>query len=126
MITSERLSHPREIRETFWWISVTSSPPNSLDMNPQIDWTNHGDYNMPLTQCPPRLPDFTLCDLFRWGYVQDNVFASLLLVDLAELKQRITIAIDVLDSDILTRVWAEKDYMLHVGRVTKGSHIEHL
>ncbi|GFW49909.1 hypothetical protein TNCV_1885721 [Trichonephila clavipes] len=56
------------------------------------------------------------------GYVKDKVFVSPLPVDLAELKQRITTAIDGLDSDTLTRIWVEMDYRLNVYRVTKGSH----
>ncbi|GFV78385.1 hypothetical protein TNCV_95421 [Trichonephila clavipes] len=59
-------------------------------------------------------------------YVKDESSISPLPVDLAVLKQRITTAIDGLDSDTLTRVWVEMDYRLIMCRANKGSHIEHL
>ncbi|GFW68657.1 hypothetical protein TNCV_530111 [Trichonephila clavipes] len=68
-----------------------------------------------------RSPDLSLCDLFQRGYVKDKVFVLLVLVDLMELKQRITTAIDGLDSNILTRVWAEMDNWLNVCPVTKDA-----
>ncbi|GFS60415.1 uncharacterized protein TNCV_946751 [Trichonephila clavipes] len=78
------------------------------------------DYNMPLTQWPSRSPNLTLCDFFLcvcgWGHLKDEVLVLPLPVDLEELKQHITIAIDRRDSDILTSIQAEMDYRLNVCR----------
>ncbi|GFX84700.1 hypothetical protein TNCV_725071 [Trichonephila clavipes] len=81
--------------------------------------------SMPLIQFSARSPELTRWDFFLWGKVKDKVLVPLLPVDLAELKQRIAIVIDGLDSDTLIRVWAEMNYWL-VSRETKGSHMEHL
>ncbi|GFT60239.1 hypothetical protein TNCV_4970651 [Trichonephila clavipes] len=66
--------------------------------------------------------------LFRWAstsptltplviyFCGDKVLTPPLSVRLAELNQ---VAIDGLDSDIKTRIWAEMDYRLHV---TEDSH----
>jgi hypothetical protein len=43
-----------------------------------------------------------------------------------DLKNRITVAMETITLDMLTRVWQELDYRFDVCRVTKGEHIEHL
>ena len=58
--------------------------------------------------------------------VEDRVFVLPLLVSLNKLKQRITTAVASVDEDMLRSVWTELDYRIHICRVTKGSHIEHL
>ncbi|GFW64788.1 DUF4817 domain-containing protein [Trichonephila clavipes] len=57
----------------------------------------------------------TFCDFFLWRYEKKKVFAPPLPIVLSELKQRITTAIDGLDSDTLIRAWAEMNYRLDVG-----------
>jgi len=42
------------------------------------------------------------------------------------LKNRITVAVETVTPDLLSRVWQELDYRLDVCRVTKGAYIEHL
>jgi hypothetical protein len=44
----------------------------------------------------------------------------------ADLKNRITAAVETITPDMLLRVWQELDYRLDVCRVTKGAQIEHL
>jgi hypothetical protein len=41
-------------------------------------------------------------------------------------RNRITAAVARVDRDMLTRVWNEMDYRIHVCRITKGGYIEHL
>ncbi|GFX05496.1 putative DD41D transposase [Trichonephila clavipes] len=55
-------------------------------------------------------------------YAKDKVFVPSLLVDLKEMKQRSTTAIDELDLDILSRVWVERDYWLN--RSAKNGFVE--
>lgn len=82
--------------------------------------------DVPLLKWPPRSPDLTPCDFFLWGYVKDQVFVQPMPRDLADLRERITRAINNIDSTMLSRIWQELDYRIDVCRVTKGSHIEHL
>ena len=44
----------------------------------------------------------------------------------AELKQRITAALENVTKDMLQRVWHEFDYQLDVCRVTGSAHIDHV
>ena len=71
-------------------------------------------------------PDLTPCDFYLWGYIKDRFFIPPLPVSLNELKQRVTTAVASVDEDMLRSVWTEIDYRIHICRVTKGSHIEHL
>jgi hypothetical protein len=41
-------------------------------------------------------------------------------------QARITAAVKNVDAPTLTRVWQELEYRIHVCRVTRGAHIEHL
>lgn len=75
---------------------------------------------------PPRSPDLTPCDFFLWGYVKDKVFTPPMPNDIAELKDRIIIAVNSIERDMLGRVWQELDFRVDVCRVTKGAHIEDL
>ncbi|GFW72788.1 hypothetical protein TNCV_1266311 [Trichonephila clavipes] len=72
---------------------------------------------------PARSPDLTLCDFFQWRYLKDKIFILTLPVDLAETAHPQPLSKD-LDSDTLTRFWAEIDCRLNVCRETKDSHIE--
>jgi hypothetical protein len=58
--------------------------------------------------------------------MKTRVFAPPLLVNLNELKQRITTAVASVDEGMLRSVWTELDYRIDICRVTKSSHIEHL
>jgi len=46
--------------------------------------------------------------------------------NLQDLRNRITAAVALVDRDVLTRVWNEKDYGIDICPITKGGHIEHL
>ena len=61
--------------------------------------------------------------LFLWGYVQDIVYRTKIL-DINDLKQRITDALATIDEAMLQRTWQEIDYRLDVLRATNGAHIE--
>jgi len=47
-------------------------------------------------------------------------------VNMPDLKNRITAAVETITPDLLSSVWQELDYRLDVCRVTKGANIEHL
>jgi hypothetical protein len=46
--------------------------------------------------------------------------------DLPQLRQRIMEAVAAIDRQMLQHVWQELDYRIHICRVNKGGHIEHL
>jgi len=75
---------------------------------------------------PSRPPDATLCDLFLWGYVKDQVYVPRLPASIPEPKLRIRTAISTITVDMLKTVWNELDYRVDVCRITKGAHIDHL
>ena len=75
---------------------------------------------------PARSHDVTPCDYFLCGYVKDKVFVPPQPVNIPDLKNRITAAVETITPDLLSRVWQELDYCLDVCRVTKGAYIEHL
>ena len=56
---------------------------------------------------PPRSPDLTVCDLFLWGLVRDNVYVPPLQKTLQELRERINNAIGNVTQDMLQRVWRD-------------------
>lgn len=85
-----------------------------------------GDHDQQFMSWPPRSPDLTPCDFFLWGYVKDSVFKPPLPRNVPELRARINDAFELIDGDMLRRVWEELDYRLDVCRITKGAHIEHL
>jgi hypothetical protein len=73
---------------------------------------------------PPHSPDPTPCDIFLWGYIEEQVPA--LSLDIDELKLTFTAAIETIDRNMLEKVWDELDYRLDICRVMNGVHIEHL
>jgi len=72
---------------------------------------------------PPRSPDITPLDFFLWGYVKDKVFSTPVL-DVKNLKTRITEAFATITEDMLENTWREIGYRLDVLRATKGAHVE--
>ena len=75
---------------------------------------------------PPRSPDLTVCDFFLWGFIKDIVYVAPLPATLAELKVRITTAVEGVDADMLAKVWDEFNYRTDICRASNGGHIEHL
>jgi hypothetical protein len=82
-----------------------------------LDWQD-GPISWPL-----RSPDLTPVDFFMWGYVKDIVYANLVL-DLQNLRNRITNAISTITPDMLQCVWIETDYRLDIVRATNCVHVE--
>jgi len=62
-------------------------------------------------------------DLFLWRYVKDKVFSTPVL-DITNLKARITDAFATITEDMLENTWREADYRLDVLSETKGAHVE--
>ena len=58
--------------------------------------------------------------------MKDKVFVPPQPVSIPDLKNRITVAVETITPDLLSRVWQELDYRLDVCRVTKFAYIEHL
>jgi hypothetical protein len=54
------------------------------------------------------------CEFSLWDYVKAQVFVSPLLLDIAELKLRITAGLETIDRNMLERVWDELDYRLDI------------
>lgn len=52
---------------------------------------------------PPRSPDLTVCDFFLWGHIKCLVYATP-VNDLADLRHRITEAVQTIDAEMLQRV----------------------
>ena len=71
-------------------------------------------------------PDATLCDIFLWGYVKDQVYVPPLPASIPELKVRSRTATETITADMLQTVWNELDYRVDVCRITKGVHIQDL
>jgi len=75
------------------------------------------------TPWPPRSPDITPLNFFLWRYVKDKVFSTPVL-DITNLKERITDAFATVTEDMLENTWRETDYRLDVLRATKGARVE--
>ena len=84
------------------------------------------EQDLALLAWPPRSPDLTVCDFFLWGCIEDMVYVAPMPATLAELRKRITTAVNSIDRDTLLRVWVELDYSFDKCRVTQGGHIKHL
>jgi hypothetical protein len=68
-----------------------------------------------------RVSLWLLCNVY---FVQNTQRTR--LRDLADLKAWIIAAVKHMDAAMLSRVWQELEYRIHVCRVTRGAHIEHL
>ena len=67
---------------------------------------------------------------FLWGFVKDTVFVlpekrKYCQTNLQELCDRITAAVALTDSDMLTYVWNELDYRLDIYYISQGGHTQH-
>jgi len=71
-------------------------------------------------------PDASSCDLFLWGYVNDQVYVPPFPTSIPELKVLIRTANETITADMLHTAWNELDYGVDVCKITKGAHIEHL
>ncbi|KAJ4437533.1 hypothetical protein ANN_17678 [Periplaneta americana] len=62
------------------------------------------------TSWPPRSPDLTPLYFFLWRFLKDKVYVPLLPANLAELRNRITAAVELVTPDMLQRVREEIEF----------------
>jgi hypothetical protein len=62
-------------------------------------------------------------DFFAWGFIKDVVY-SRKVRDLADLRQRITEAVELITRHMLTNTWQKLENRLDVCQATTGAHIE--
>jgi len=75
------------------------------------------------TAWPLRSPDLTPLDFFAWGFIKEVVYRRKVR-DLADLRQRIIEAVELITSHMLINTWQELEYRLDICRATAGAHIE--
>jgi hypothetical protein len=76
-----------------------------------------------LLPSPPRSPDLTPLDIFAWGFIKDVVY-SRKVRDLADFRQRIIEAIELITPHMLINAWQKLEYRLDICRATISAHIE--
>ena len=77
------------------------------------------------TAWPPRSPDLTPLDFFAWEFIKNIVYRRK-VQDLADLRQCIIEAVELVTPHMLINTWQELEYCLECGicRATTGAHIE--
>ena len=90
-----------------------------LDENFPGRWVGRGGP----TAWPPRSPDLTPLDFFAWGFIKD-VVCRRRVRDLADLRQGIIEAVELITSHVLVKTWQLLEYRLDICRATTGAHIE--
>ena len=75
------------------------------------------------TVWPPRSPDLTPLDFFARGFIKNVVYRRKVR-DLADLRQRIIEAVELITPHMLINTWQELEYRLDICRATPGAHIE--
>jgi len=90
-----------------------------MDENFPRRWVGRGGP----TAWPPRSPDLTPLDFFARGFIKDVVY-SRKVRDLADLRQRIIEAVELITHHTLINTWQELEYRLDICRATTGAHIE--
>jgi hypothetical protein len=65
----------------------------------------------------------TPLDFFVWGFIKDAVY-SRKVQDLADLRQRIIEAVELITPHMLINTRQELEYRLDICQVTAGAHIE--
>jgi hypothetical protein len=75
------------------------------------------------TAWPPRSPDLTPLDFFAGGFIKDIVYRRKVR-DLADFRQRIIEAVELITPHMLINTWQELEYRLDICRATTGAHIE--
>ena len=97
-----------EVRE---WLNLTF-PGKWIGRRGPIEWA-------------PRSPDLTPCDFFLWGYLKQKVFSEP-LKNLAELRQRITDHVQLIEMSTLKKCFLNIEKRLELVLENGGAHIEHL
>ena len=75
------------------------------------------------TVWPPRSPDLTPLDIFAWLFIKDVVYRRNVWY-LADLRQRIIEAVELITSHMLINTWQGLEYRVDICRATTGAHIE--
>jgi len=75
------------------------------------------------TAWPPRSPDLTPLDFFARGFIKVVVYRRKVR-DLADLRQRIIEAVELVTPHMLINTWQELEYRLDICGATTGAHIE--
>jgi hypothetical protein len=65
----------------------------------------------------------TPLDFIAWGFIKDVVYRRKVR-DLADLRQRIIEAVELVTAHMLVNTWQELDLRLDICRATTGAHIE--
>jgi hypothetical protein len=65
----------------------------------------------------------TPLDFFAWGFIKDVVYGRK-VQDLADLRQHIIEAVELITPHMLINMWQELEYRLDICRATTGAHIE--
>jgi hypothetical protein len=75
------------------------------------------------TAWPPRSPDLTPLDFFARVFIKDVVYKRKVR-DLADLRQHIIEAVEVVTAHVLINTWQELEYRSDICRDTTGAHVE--
>jgi len=75
------------------------------------------------TAWPPRSPDLTTLDFLARGLIKDVVYRRKVR-DLADLRQRIIEAAELITAHMLINTWQEFEYRLDICPATTGAHTE--
>jgi hypothetical protein len=75
------------------------------------------------TAWPPTSPDLIPLDVFAWGFIKDVAY-SRKVRDLADLRQRIIEAVELITRHMLINTWKKLENRLDTCRATTGAHIE--
>jgi len=62
-------------------------------------------------------------EIFAWGFIKDAVYRREVR-ELADLRQRIIEAAELITPHMLINTWQELEYRLDICRATTGAHIE--
>jgi len=71
----------------------------------------------------PYISGFETIRLFAWGFIKDVVYRRKVR-DLADLRQRIIEAVELITSHMLINTWQELEYRLDICLATTRAHIE--
>jgi len=75
------------------------------------------------TAWPPRSLDLTPLGFFAWGFIKDVVYRRKVR-DLADLRQRIIEAVELITPHMPINTWQGLEYRLDICRAATGAHIE--
>jgi len=65
----------------------------------------------------------TTLDFFAWGFIKDVLYRRKVR-ELADLRQRIIEAVELITAHVLINTWQEHGYRLDICRATTAAHTE--